>query len=73
VRNSLFQSDIFRDFSSLSEPKNKHAHCVAEPKLFVSAPALAPAFKKFRLRLWSGLWLRLQLCNYLFAQLLIKN
>jgi hypothetical protein len=33
---------------------------VVEPKFFVSVPA----FKKFRL------WLRVQLCNYLFAQLL---
>jgi hypothetical protein len=37
---------------------------VAEPKLFISAPAPAPTFKKFRF------WLRLQVCNYLFAQLL---
>jgi hypothetical protein len=46
-----------------------HEHSVssfAETKLFVSAPA--PNFKKFRLR--SRLRLRLQLCNYLFAQLL---
>jgi hypothetical protein len=41
---------------------------VVEPKLFVSAPALALTFKKFRLQ--SRLQLRLQLCNYLFAQLL---
>jgi hypothetical protein len=39
---------------------------VVEPKLFVSAPALAPAatFKKFLL------WLQLKLCGYLFSQLL---
>jgi hypothetical protein len=41
---------------------------VVELKLFVSAPALAPAqaptFKKFLL------WLQLQLCGYLFSQLL---
>ncbi len=39
---------------------------VAEPKLFVLAPALAPTFKKFPLRLL----LRLKLCGYLFSQLL---
>jgi hypothetical protein len=39
---------------------------VAEPKLFVLAAAPAPTFKKFPLRLW----LRLELCGYLFSQLL---
>jgi hypothetical protein len=34
-------------------------------QLFVSA--LAPTFKKFRL------WLRLELCGYLFSQLLNEN
>jgi hypothetical protein len=37
---------------------------VAEPKLFDSAPAPAPTFKKFPLRL------RLELCGCLFSQLL---
>ncbi len=37
---------------------------VAELKLFVSAPAPAPTFKEFPLRL------RLELCGYLFSQLL---
>ncbi len=45
-------------------------YSVAEPKLFVSAPAPSPAIKKLRLRSQ----LRLQLCRYpvryLFAQLL---
>ncbi len=41
---------------------------VAEPKLFDSAPAPAPTFKKFLLR--SRLWLRLELCGCLFSQLL---
>ncbi len=42
------------------------ATSVAEPKLpvFDSAPAPAPTFKKFRLRL------RLELCGCLFSQLL---
>jgi hypothetical protein len=34
---------------------------VVEPKLFVSAPALAPNFKTFRLWFRSRLWLRLKL------------
>jgi hypothetical protein len=40
---------------------------VAEPKLFVSAPALAQTYKKFRLQLG------LQLGRYLFTQLLDQN
>jgi hypothetical protein len=45
------------------------ASSVAEPKLFVSAPA--PTFKKLPLRLL--LQLRLKLCGYLFSQLLIEK
>ncbi len=45
---------------------------VAEPKLFDSAPAPAPAltFKKFLLQLPLRLRLRPELCGYLFSQLL---
>ncbi len=43
--------------------------CVAEPKLFVMAPAPAPTCKKFLLRLQS----RLNLCGYQFSQLLNEN
>jgi hypothetical protein len=43
---------------------------VAEPKLFFSAPAPAPTFNKFPLRLRSWLRLRLELWGCLFSQLL---
>ncbi len=41
-------------------------YSVAEPKLFVSAPAPAPTFRKFPLRHR----LRIKLFGYLFSQLL---
>ncbi len=63
-KSKFLQNDSSSTYGS--RPCDQARSIVVEPKLFVSTPAPAPTFKNFRLRSR----LQLQLCIYLFAQLL---